>query len=72
MKRWEYLYLELPHGRTERSKVAGEAVDRIPQIEEILDAYGADGWEVVSSTHWGTAAGVGKQPRFLLKRPIEE
>lgn len=69
--KWEYMFVVLPHTRTTDSKVAGEAVKRVTQIEAILDAWGAEGWEAVAMTfaaHSGMG-GVG-EPRILLKRPV--
>lgn len=70
MQRWEYMAVVLPHDRSREEKVAGEEVERIPQIEAILNAWGAEGWEVVgfqTPPRSGTG-GVG-WPRLILKRP---
>jgi hypothetical protein len=71
MQRWEYMAVHLPHDRSRGEKVAGENVERIPQVEAILNAWGAEGWEVVNFAvvaRSGTG-GVGT-PRLMLKRPL--
>lgn len=68
---WEYMFVILPHDRTVETKVGGEKVLRVPQIETILDGLGAEGWEVVGfamAAHSGMG-GVG-QPRVILKRAV--
>jgi hypothetical protein len=72
MTRWEYMAVVLPHDRTRDEKVAGETVQRIPQIEAILNEWGAEGWEAVGFVvipRSGTG-GTG-YPRLILKRPSQ-
>lgn len=71
MNHWEYMYLSLPHGRTTAGQIAGEAAERVLQVETILNALGAEGWEVVAMTQVTLGAGTHDAPRFLLKRPLQ-
>lgn len=73
MKRWEYMAVMLPHDREREAKVGGEKVQHVPQIERILNAWGAEGWEVVGFAQ-NPRSGMGSDvtyPRLILKRPIE-
>ena len=67
---YEYLFLELPHDRKQRTKVANENVDVVYQITAILNAYGKEGWEAVGFSESFTSTGSHFAPKFLLKRPI--
>ena len=73
MQKWEYMFIGLPHSRTESGKVAGEKVERIPQIEAVLNELGKQGWEIVGHSYIVRAqlgGGMG-EPFFALKRPID-
>lgn len=70
MTRWEYMAVVLPHDRTRREKAAGENVERIPQVEAILNEWGALGWEVVGFAVSSPGAGGTGFPRLILKRPV--
>jgi hypothetical protein len=62
----------LPHDRAKREKVANEDVERIPQIEAILNAWGAEGWEAVGfAVVARSGTGGTGYPRLILKRPRE-
>lgn len=65
---YEYLFLELPHTNKTRVSVAGLNVDEIRQIAAILNAYGENGWEVVTFSQSFTGAGAHFAPKFLLRR----
>ena len=69
MSRWEYLYIRTPHTRTKTEKLGGEKVEHVYQVEAILNALGADGWEVVGYHYANSYAGVTPAPYFVLKRP---
>ena len=68
MQHWEYMAINLPHDRTSGEKVAGETVERIPQIEAILNEYGDQGWEVVAMA-MPIKMSSGVYPKLILKRP---
>ena len=63
MQRWEYMYCSLVHTRTRGEKIGGEGVGRIQQNEAILNALGAEGWEVV-----GFSAPGANYREVILKR----
>lgn len=70
MTRWEYMAVVLPHDRTRDEKVADENVQRIPQIEAILNAWGEEGWEAVGfAVTLRSGSGGTSYPRLILKRP---
>jgi hypothetical protein len=68
MMRWEYLSIYLPHDRKSTEKAAGETVERIPQVEAILNDYGDQGWEVVAMA-MPQKMSSGVYPQLILKRP---
>lgn len=70
MAKWEYQYIELPHTRTREAKIAGEVARHVPQTEAILNALGADGWEVVSVFRIAPGSGTKDAPTFLLRREV--
>lgn len=70
--RYQYLFLELPHGRKESGDVAGEKAEQLPQINKILTELGKQGWEAVSHSDATTAAGVRLAPRFLMRRELPD
>ena len=49
---WEYMVLNVDHQRAEKVRIAGESASRVPQNERILNALGAEGWELVSAVAW--------------------
>lgn len=48
MPHWEYLHLSLAHNRERGARIAGEQVGHFEQVEAILNALGAEGWEVIA------------------------
>lgn len=48
MLKWEYLCLEAPHSTAKDDRVAGEKVRHVQKIETIMNALGAEGWELVA------------------------
>lgn len=66
MTRWEYKFIVCRHTRATSYKAGGESVESIYQIEAILNAFGAEGWEVAAMTHVGGDA----PARLVLKKPI--
>lgn len=63
MPKWEYLCLSIAYTATSDSRVAGRKVKHIYETEEVLNALGAEGWELVS--HSGASHAWGN---FVLKR----
>ena len=70
MTRWEYQYIRAPHTNTKDAKIGGEKVEHVPQVEAILNALGAEGWEVVGYHYTNTMTGQKPAPYFVLKRPL--
>ena len=64
--RWEYLVLRLPHDRQLAEEIGGERAYRVIQDEAILNALGAEGWEVVAAA-WPAEQAV---LQVVLKRPL--
>lgn len=62
---WEYLVLRLPHDRQRAEQIAGERAYRVDQDGAILNALGAEKWEVVATT-WPAEQAV---LQVVLKRP---
>jgi hypothetical protein len=63
MPKSEYLCLRIEYTATRDARVAGRKVKDVYETEEVLNALGAHGWELVSY-HPG-----GSQNTFVLKRP---
>lgn len=66
MRQWEYLVLRLPHDRQRAEEVGGERAYHVDQDEAILNALGAEGWEVVAAA-WPAERAV---LQVVLKRPL--
>ncbi len=62
--------MHLPHDRTQEVNVAGVKVKvlQVPQVEAVLNALGAEGWEVVSIAAAATNSSSRAVPWFTLKR----
>jgi hypothetical protein len=61
--RWEYMVLGVEHTRKSDLQIGGEKVSRIGQNERILNALGAEGWELIGVML--SAYGM-----LFLKRPL--
>jgi hypothetical protein len=49
MSAWEYATVEIRYERKQKTwVVAGQALDGVTGVPAILQAYGRDGWELVS------------------------
>lgn len=48
MDKWEHLCVHAPHtAASDGGKTAGHATARVRQVEDIMNALGAEGWELV-------------------------
>lgn len=61
--RWEYMVLNVAHTRESGVRIGGEGASRMIQNERILNALGAEGWELVGVM--ASAYGM-----LFLKRPL--
>lgn len=50
MAAWEYRTISLNYNKKRKTWVAGDIEEAPTGIQAILDAYGAQGWELVSLT----------------------
>ncbi len=65
MPKWEYRCLGIQYTARRDARVAGRKVTHVYETQEVLNALGAEGWELVSqgiSAAWGN---------FVLKRPLD-
>ncbi len=64
MLEWEYLAIRAQNRGLEDGTIAGEQVEHFFEHESVLNALGAEGWELISAQlHDG--------PVFYFKRPRE-
>ena len=69
MPQWEYRVVGLPHDRTQDDSVANETVKVVHQQQDILNEYGAQGWELVGFDTVARSGGDGSYRSIaVLKR----